>query len=155
MSTQPQAAPAAAVQKVDEKLWIHLLLGVAFGIFLIKSEVASWYRIQEMFRFQSIHMYGVIGSAVVVAAISLWMIKYFWIRTIYGSYAVIKDKEPSRGYSVLYGGIIFGLGWAMLGACPGPLYALIGNGVTVMIVAWLSAVAGAWIYGYLRPRLPH
>ena len=133
----------------------YLLIGTYFGIVLVQSEVVSWFRIQEMFRFQSFHMYGIIGSAIVVAALSVALIQRFDIRDIYGDPVSIKEKEWVRGYSQLIGGTIFGLGWALLGACPGPLYALIGSGVTVMVVALLSAIGGAWAYGHLRPKLPH
>ncbi|NBC18922.1 MAG: YeeE/YedE family protein [Bacteroidetes bacterium] len=136
-------------------LLTYLLIGTYFGIVLVQSEVVSWFRIQEMFRFQSFHMYGIIGSAIVVAALSVALIKRFDIRDIHGEPISIKEKEWVRGYSQLIGGTIFGLGWALLGACPGPLYALIGSGVTVMVVALLSAIGGAWAYGHLRPKLPH
>jgi uncharacterized membrane protein YedE/YeeE len=108
-----------------------------------------------MFRFQSFHMYGVIGSAVAVAAVSVLLIKKLGIRTIKGEVILIEDKPYARGYNHWIGGIIFGLGWALTGACPGPLYALIGSGVSVILVALLSAAAGAWAYGALKPSLPH
>ena len=134
---------------------MYLFVGALFGIVLAKSEAISWFRIQEMFRFQSFHMYGIIGLAVAVAAVSLALIKRFNVKTIRGEAITIKPKEYSRGYSQILGGTIFGAGWALLGACPGPLYALIGSGTTVILVTLLSAIAGAWIYGALRPRLPH
>jgi uncharacterized membrane protein YedE/YeeE len=140
-----------------EHKWYHNLkylgAGIIFGIILIKAEVVSWFRIQEMFRFQSFHMYGVIGSAVVVGIISVWLIKKFNIKTIYGEPIYFTPKEFDKGK--IYGGLIFGFGWAITGACPGPLYAQIGVGVTVVIVTLLSAVAGTWVYGYLRDKLPH
>lgn len=136
-------------------LLVYVLLGAFFGVLLVKSEVVSWFRIQEMFRFQSFHLYGVIGSAVAVAAVSIFVIRRFNLRNVYGEPVVLEPKEYERGYSQALGGVIFGMGWALLGACPGPVYALIGNGVSVMIVALASAVAGAWVYGHLRPRLPH
>jgi uncharacterized membrane protein YedE/YeeE len=141
--------------KWRENLLIVLLLGTVFGVLLVKSEVISWFRIQEMFRFQSIHMYGILGSAVVVAGISLALLKRFGIKTVFGEAANIPPRDWERGRAQLFGGTIFGLGWALLGACPGPLYALIGSGVTVIVVALASAVAGVWVYGYLRPKLPH
>lgn len=141
--------------KWRENLLIVLLLGTFFGVLLVKSEAISWFRIQEMFRFQSIHMYGILGSAVVVAGISLALLKRFGIKTAFGEAANIPPRDWERGRAQLFGGTIFGLGWALLGACPGPLYALIGSGVTVIVVALVSAVAGVWAYGYLRPRLPH
>ena len=134
---------------------IYLMLGLLFGIILSKSEVISWFRIQEMFRFQSFHMYGIIGSAIAVSAVSVMLIRRFNVKTIRGEAITIPPREFGRGYNQSIGGVIFGLGWALTGACPGPLYALIGNGITVILVALLSATAGAWAYGALRPRLPH
>ncbi len=134
---------------------LYLLVGAFFGIVLAKSEAISWFRIQEMFRFQSFHMYGIIGFAVAVAAVSVALIKRFGVKTLRSEAITIAPKEYSRGYSQIIGGTLFGAGWALLGACPGPLYALIGSGVTVMLVPLLGAIAGAWIYGALRPRLPH
>lgn len=145
----------AAPETSRVNLLIVLLLGTLFGIFLVKSEVVSWFRIQEMFRLQSFHMYGILGAAVVVASISIALIRRFRIKNIYGEAVDIPPKEPSKGYAPIFGGSIFGMGWALLGACPGPIYALIGTGVTVMVVALLSAIAGVWVYGYLRPKLPH
>ncbi len=135
--------------------FVYGLLGVIFGITLIKSEVVSWFRIQEMFRFQAFHMYGVIGSAVVVAAISILLMKRFRARDIHDRPIAVAPKDMKRGISVSVGGLIFGFGWALTGACPGPLYALVGSGYSVMIVALLSALVGAWTYGQLKPRLPH
>jgi uncharacterized membrane protein YedE/YeeE len=140
-----------------EHKWHHnikyLVVGVLFGILFIKAEVISWYRIQEMFRFQSFHMYGLIGSAVLVGALSIFLIKKFNINTIYGEKIEFHDKIFNKGQ--IFGGLIFGLGWAMTGACPGPLFAQIGTGATVMIVTLLSAIAGTWIYGYFREKLVH
>jgi uncharacterized membrane protein YedE/YeeE len=130
-----------------------LLLGFIFGVILIKAEVISWFRIQEMFRFQSFHMYGVICSAIVVGMISIWLIKKNKVKTISGEEIKIADKEFSKGN--VYGGLLFGLGWAMTGACPGPLYALIGSGLTVVMVVLLSAVLGTYVYGLLSEKLPH
>lgn len=137
------------------RLGTYFVLGVLFGIVLTKSEVISWFRIQEMFRFQAFHMYGVIGSAVVVAGLSLQLIKRSGARTLDGQPIVVPPKAMGRGTRYWLGGLIFGLGWALVGACPGPLFALVGGGVSVMIVTLLSAVLGTWIYGALRPRLPH
>lgn len=131
----------------------YTLVGIAFGIFLLKAEVISWFRIQEMFRLQSFHMYGVIGSAVVVGAISVFIIRRSNIRTIYGEVIHFHPKEFNKGQ--IYGGLIFGLGWAITGACPGPLFALIGSGATVIVVTLMSAIAGTWVYGYWRDKLPH
>jgi uncharacterized membrane protein YedE/YeeE len=136
-------------------LAVYLLLGVAFGFVLSRSEVISWFRIQEMFRFQSFRMYGIIGSAVVTAAISVALIKRIGLKSVSGESIAIPRKSLGSGIRYAAGGAIFGLGWALTGACPGPLFALIGNGVSVMIVAVVSALAGTWVYGWLRPRLPH
>ena len=136
--------------------WYNLkyaAVGMVFGIAFIKAEIVSWFRIQEMFRLQSFHMYGVIGTGVVLGAISVWLIKRFKIRTIYGEPIEFQPKRFSRGQ--IFGGTIFGLGWAMTGACPGPLFAQIGSGASVILVTLLSAVAGTWVYGYYRDRLPH
>lgn len=130
-----------------------LLLGILFGIILTKSEVVSWFRIQEMFRFQSFHMYGIIGSAVVVAAVSLLLIKRFKVKTIDGEPVVIPKKPFTKGHII--GGTLFGVGWAFTGACPGPLYALVGSGLLVFVVAILAALLGVWVYGVLKERLPH
>jgi len=130
----------------------YMLAGILFGIILVKSEVISWFRIQEMFRLESFHMYGVIGSAVVVGIISVFLIKKFNIKTIYGEPIILPVKTFNVGQ--IYGGLIFGFGWAMTGACPGPLFAQIGNGATVVIVTLLSAIAGTWVYGYIREKLP-
>jgi uncharacterized membrane protein YedE/YeeE len=140
-----------------EHKWYHhikyFFTGIAFGILLVKAEVISWFRILEMFRLQSFHMYGVIGSAVAVGMLSVWLIKKFKVKTIYGESIEIHKKPFSKGQ--VYGGVLFGLGWAITGACPGPLYAQIGAGATVTIVTLLSAVAGTWVYGKFRDNLPH
>ncbi|MBS1519435.1 MAG: YeeE/YedE family protein [Bacteroidetes bacterium] len=130
-----------------------LLAGIAFGIILVKSQVISWFRIQEMFRLQAFHMYGIIGSAIAVGMISILLIKRFKIKTISGEPIAIPKKEFSWGN--VYGGLIFGLGWAITGACPGPLYALVGSGYFVIIVTLLGAVLGTWVYGLVRDKLPH
>lgn len=136
--------------------WWHLLkylgMGVLFGIALVKSQVISWFRIQEMFRLQSFHMFGVIGSAIAVGMISVLLIKKFNIKTVYGEKIVLPEKKFNKGQ--VYGGLIFGFGWAMTGACPGPLFAQIGTGASVIIVSLLSAIAGTWVYGYVRDKLP-
>jgi uncharacterized membrane protein YedE/YeeE len=140
-----------------EHTWYHNLkyiaAGILFGIVLVKAEIISWFRIQEMFRLQSFHMYGIIGSAVVVGMISIALIKKFKIKTIYGEPITISPKSFNKGQ--IYGGLLFGFGWALTGACPGPLYAQIGAGATVVIVTLLSAIAGTWCYGFLRDKLPH
>jgi uncharacterized membrane protein YedE/YeeE len=130
-----------------------LLVGILFGTVLTKTEAVSWFRIQEMFRFQSFHMYGIIGSAVVVGAISVWLIKRFNIKTIDKQEIIIPNKQFSKGQII--GGTIFGMGWALAGACPGPLYALLGAGYPVILVVILSALLGTWTYAWLNPKLPH
>ena len=131
----------------------YLIVGVLFGIVFVKAEVISWFRIQEMFRIQSFHMYGIIGSAVLIGALSVWLIKTFKIKTIHGEEITFSDKKFNRGQ--IYGGLTFGLGWGLTGACPGPLFAQIGVGATVVIVPLLSAIAGTWVYGRFREQLPH
>lgn len=148
---------AQCVNNMEERqphwhLLKYLFMGAFFGIILIKSEVISWFRIQEMFRLQSFHMYGVIGSAIAVGMLSVFLIKKLNIKTIYGEKITIPDKKFNKGQ--IYGGLIFGLGWAMTGACPGPLFAQIGSGALVVIVTLLSAIAGTWVYGYFRDKLP-
>lgn len=131
----------------------YLLLGIIFGITFIKAEIISWFRIQEMFRFQSFYMYGVIGTAVVTGIISVALIKRYKLKSLEGEQIAIPDKKFHQGQ--IYGGILFGLGWAVTGACPGPLFAQIGAGFSVVIITLLSAVAGTWVYGLLKEKLPH
>jgi len=131
----------------------YLIAGLFFGILLVKAEVISWFRIQEMFRLQSFHMYGVIGSAIVVGIISILVIKKFHIKSVYGEPIRLSSKSFNKGQ--VYGGLLFGFGWALTGACPGPLFAQIGTGAVVIIVTLLSAIAGTWVYGWMRTRLPH
>jgi len=137
--------------------WWHNLKyavwGTLFGIVFVKAEIISWFRIQEMFRFESFHMYGVIGTAVMVGLISVLIIRRTKAKTIYGEEIHIANKGFNKGQ--IYGGFMFGLGWAITGACPGPLFAQIGAGFTVVIVTLLSALAGTWVYGLVRERLPH
>jgi uncharacterized membrane protein YedE/YeeE len=133
---------------------LSLLLGTLFGIVLVKAEVLSWFRIQEMFAFQSIHMYGIIGLAVVVGALSVFIIRKLEAKSIEGNVIELKDKAPNYKSAYL-GGTIFGLGWAMTGACPGPMYALIGSGTTVMVLAVIMGVLGVLTYAALRSKLPH
>lgn len=130
----------------------YLAFGILFGTILIKSEVVSWFRIQEMFRLQSFHMFGVIGSAVVVGAISVFLIKKLKIKTIRGEEIQFPEKTFNKGQ--IYGGLLFGFGWAMTGACPGPLFAQLGYGATVVAVTILSAILGTWVYGKFREKLP-
>lgn len=140
-----------------EHKWYHkikyFIVGILFGIVLVKAEVVSWFRIQEMFRLQSFHMYGIIGSAVVVGALSVFLIKKLRIKTIYGEEIAFHPKKFNKGQ--IFGGLLFGMGWALTGACPGPLFAQIGLGATVVAITLLSAIAGTWVYGYFREKLPH
>jgi uncharacterized membrane protein YedE/YeeE len=135
------------------------LLGAYLGVVFTKGQVISWYRIYEMFRFESFHMYGIIGTAVATAMGSLWLIRRFHVRTLTGEPIELQPKSwgDSRipGARYWMGGTVFGLGWALLGACPGPLFALLGGGVSVMIAALTAALAGTWAYALLRPVLPH
>jgi uncharacterized membrane protein YedE/YeeE len=135
------------------KIIKYLLLGFVFGVILIKAEVVSWFRIQEMFRFQSFHMYGVIFSAIAVGITSIQIIKKFKVKTITGKDIKIGKKELNKG--TVIGGFVFGLGWAMTGACPGPMYALFGSGLLVFGVVLLSALIGTWTYGKFKEKLPH
>lgn len=131
----------------------YLIVGVLFGIVFVKAEIVSWFRIQEMFRLDSFHMYGVIGSAVGVGLLSVWLIRKFDVRTLSGEHVSIADKVFDKGQ--IYGGLLFGVGWAITGACPGPLFAQIGAGYVAVTVTLLSAIAGTWFYGLVRARLPH
>jgi len=133
---------------------VFLLIGFLFGIVMTKSEAISWFRIQEMFRFQSFHMYGIIGVAVVLGALMHFFMKKSSFKSIEGRELSFKDKPKTYTASIV-GGTIFGLGWALTGACPGPLYVLLGNGILVIAVVIFSALLGAFVYGLLRPRLPH
>ena len=140
-------------------LVVYGLLGVALGVVFVESQVASWFRIYEMFRFESFHMYGVIGSAVATASASLWLLRRRGVTTLGGAPIRVPPKAwgGSRVPGARYwmGGLTFGLGWALLGACPGPLFALLGGGVGVMAAALAAALAGTWTYAVLRDHLPH
>lgn len=133
----------------------YLLAGIFFGFVLVKSEVISWFRIQEMFRFDSVHMYGIIGLAIVVAMISIQIIKKFNVKDIEGNPITIPPKDSSQITRYLLGGTLFGFGWALTGACPGPLFTLAGAGYSIILVPIASAILGTWVYGVLRPKLPH
>lgn len=156
MTTETNTAQNPVDETHQDSLIVYVLLGAFLGMIFIKSEVASWFRIQEMFHFHSIHMYGVIGSAVGVGAVCLFLMKRFNVRTIRGEEIQYPggDEVKPRTQHIL-GGICFGLGWGFVGACPGPLFALVGSGIPVMLLGLLSAIVGAWVYGLLRPRLPH
>jgi uncharacterized membrane protein YedE/YeeE len=136
-------------------LWIYLLVGILFGITITKAEVISWFRIQEMFRFQGFHMFGIFATALPTAIVSVQLLKRRWGRTLGGDAIVVPPKTLGRGVRYAVGGTIFGLGWALTGACPGPLFALLGSGVGVMSVAIASAMLGTWTYARVRDRLPH
>ena len=133
----------------------YFLLGGAFGAIIVEAELVSWFRVQEMFRFDAFHMYGVMGAAVFTAAISLLAIKQLGPRGAEDTPLGLAPKALGAGVRYVAGGTIFGLGWALCGACPGPLVALVGAGVPVMVVVILSALAGTWTYGMVRPHLPH
>ncbi len=159
-----QVAPELREQALREgntawSLVAYGLIGAYLGTLFIWSEVASWYRIQEMFRFDSFHLYGVIGSALAVAAPAVWLIKKHRLRTLHGEPIEIEPKTWGSGRlpgpRYIVGGTLFGMGWALLGACPGPIFALIGAGLPVMFVGLAAAVAGTWAYAVLRPYLPH
>ncbi|MBC5834958.1 YeeE/YedE family protein [Flavobacterium sp. F372] len=131
----------------------YLIVGILFGIIFVKAEIFSWFRIQEMFHLQSFFMYGIIGTAVIVAMLSIFIIKKFNIKTFSGDDIVFEEKESNKGQ--IYGGLIFGIGWAITGSCPGALYAQIGAGFLVVGVVYLSVVFGVWCYGYFKNKLPH
>ena len=131
-----------------------LILGLLFGVVMTKSEAISWYRIQEMFLFDSFHMYGIIGVAVVLGALMTTLIKKWNLKTYTGEEMNLAPK-PKQPIANLAGGILFGLGWAMTGACPGPLYVLVGHGFGVILVVILSALLGVFVYGMVRDKLPH
>jgi len=136
------------------KLLKFLLVGIFFGIVLVKSEAVSWYRIYEMFKFQSFHMYGIIGSAVILGAISIWVLKKAKLKSTEGKEIYLPPKDKSFVRYIL-GGSIFGLGWALAGACPGPMYILLGTGVFSMLIVIGAAIFGTFAYGFVRGRLPH
>ena len=131
-----------------------LLLGIVFGVVMAKSEAISWFRIQEMFRFQAFHMYGIIGTAVILGVIGVALIKKFKIRDFHGNPIEFFPKEKSVTRYLL-GGTIFGLGWALSGACPGPMVVNIGYGFLSMMIVFFFALVGTFLYGYFRDRLPH
>lgn len=132
----------------------YLLIGIFFGIVMYKSEAASWFRIYEMFQFQSFHMYGIMGSAVLLGVLGIQLIKKNNLKSFFGE--PIKFTPKEKGFtSNIVGGLIFGLGWALAGACPGPIYTLIGAGYVPIIIVFIGALLGTFIYGVLRKKLPH
>ena len=131
----------------------YLVLGTIFGIVLCKVQAVSWWRMQEMFRFDAFYMYGLFATAIPTGMLSVWLIKKFNIKTVSGEPIVIPKKKFNWGY--VFGGIMFGIGWAFSGACPGPMLALIGAGKFIIVVVFLSALAGTLVYSCLQPKLPH
>ena len=140
--------------KLATGLWAYLLVGLFFGLVLVKSEAASWYRIQEMFRFQSFHMYGLMGSAVFTGLLSTLLLKKLRSSALDGEPLEVKPKEKGV-QRYIYGGLLFGVGWGLAGVCPGPIFVLIGAGVWPMLFVLVFALLGTWIYGVLKERLPH
>jgi uncharacterized membrane protein YedE/YeeE len=136
------------------KLIKFLLLGIVFGIVMTKSEAVSWFRIQEMFRFQAFHMYGIIGTAVTVGVAGVALIKKFKIRDFSGNPILFSPKDKSV-YRYLIGGSIFGLGWALSGACPGPMVVNVGYGYWAMAIVFFFALVGTYLYGVVKSKLPH
>lgn len=139
---------------IPESYWTDLkyvAVGLIFGLALVKGEIVSWYRIQAMFRFEEFHMYGIIGSAIAVGMLSVWLIRRFDVKTIQGEEVHIEPKPFIKGQ--LLGGFLFGMGWAVTGACPGPLYAQLGAGAWAAAITLLSAIAGTWVYGRVRDRM--
>lgn len=132
----------------------YLLIGIFFGIVMFKSEAASWFRIYEMFQFQSFHMYGIIGSALFLGVIGVQIIKRKNLKSFFGQRITFIQKEKSFS-RYMYGGIIFGLGWALAGACPGPIFTLIGAGFMPILIVFAGSLLGTFIYGLLRKKLPH
>lgn len=136
------------------KYFKFLLVGFVFGIVLTKSEAVSWYRIYEMFHFQSFHMYGIISVAIATGIIGIQLIKRNRIKALDGSAIVIKDKDNSTA-RYIFGGIFFGLGWGLVGSCPGPIFILLGAGFLPVIVVFIGALVGTTLYGILKKKLPH
>ena len=138
-----------------DRLITYLLAGIVFGFLITKAEVISWYRIQEMFRFQGFHMFGIFATALPTAIITVQLMKRARATSLQGEPITLPPKQLGRGIRYIVGGTMFGLGWALVGACPGPLFALLGSGVLTIGVVIVAALAGTWMYGWLRPNLPH
>ena len=145
----PAATPRA------ERLLTFCVVGILFGFLITRAEVISWFRIQEMFRFQGFHMFGIFATALPTAIVTTQLLKRRGARSWGGDVISLPPKNLGKGVRYIAGGIFFGIGWALVGACPGPLFALLGSGVTVMAAVIIAAIAGTWLYGYLRPQLPH
>lgn len=159
-----QVLPAESARALAEgnqpgALLGYLVLGMYLGVVFVQSEVVSWFRIQEMFRFQSFHMYGIIGTAVAVGFVSIQLIRRFGLTTLHGEHIQLDAKTwgdsriPGARYWI--GGTVFGMGWALGGACPGPMFALVGAGMTSMAITILFAVLGTWAYALVQHKLPH
>lgn len=154
------SSPTDAAARADRIVQLadigkYVLVGAGLGIVLVKTEVVSWYRIQEMFRFQSFHMYGVLGSAMLTAMVAVEILKARGARAFTGEAIAIPPKQLGSGARYWIGGTIFGIGWAITGACPGPLFALVGSGATAYVAVLAAALFGTFTYACLRPRLPH
>lgn len=147
------SAPSGRSRVAETALFV--LLGAGFGIVLVKAEIVSWWRIQEMFRFQAFHMYGVLGSAVLTAVVLTWLLRAAGVKTVSGADFHVPRKELGRGTRYWAGGTVFGIGWAASGACPGPLFAVVGAGVLSFLLAIAGALLGTFVYAHTRPRLPH
>jgi uncharacterized protein len=155
-TTQIETSDAGAARPArGRELVAYFGFGIVLGIIFTKSEVLSWFRIQEMFRFGGFHMYGVLATAVATSMLSVALIRRFDARTVAREEIRIPPKTLGRGTRYWAGGSLFGIGWALTGACPGPIFALIGNGIGVFAVVLFFAVIGMWLYGHLRERLPH
>jgi uncharacterized membrane protein YedE/YeeE len=138
---------------MKKRNFLYLIIGAIFGMTLFKADAVSWFRMQEMFRFQGFQMYGIFMTAIPTAALCVFLIRKFNIKTLDGQPVEIRKKQFNWGY--VYGAILFGIGWGLTGACPGPIYVQIGSGLTIAIVVLLSALAGTWVYSFLKPHLPH
>ncbi|MHB8448113.1 MAG: YeeE/YedE family protein [Rudaea sp.] len=155
MNAAAEALRRPSAMRSGETLrWLgYLFSGTYFGIVLIKGEVADWFRIQEMFRLESFHMYGIIGSAILVAMVGIWILRRMEARASSGERIAVKTRPADKGQII--GGLLFGFGWALTGACPGPLFAEAGAGYSIVFVAIASAFAGTWLYARLQGKLPH
>ena len=154
MTASPALAPPPA-QHRERLLGTYFCMGVLFGIVLTKGELASWFRIQEALRFKGPYLYEVFASALAVAAPGFAFLKRRRARALTGEPIVVPPKRLGSGVRYVAGSVLFGLGWALIGACPGPMFALLGAGVGVVSVVWMAALGGTWVYGWLRPSLPH
>ena len=152
---EPAAPPPPQALPRPLGLWAYFAVGILFGIVITKAEAISWFRIQEMFRFQGFHMFGIFGTALPMGILTVQGLKRWGAHAVRGESISIPPKQLGRGIRYVAGGVIFGLGWALTGACPGPLFALLGSGVGAIAVAIASALVGTWTYGLFRPRLPH